>query len=138
MTSEALPSPGTGIPPAFSELMREVMADADRFGHRQHVHLTWLAVRRHGTAAATELVGDGIRCTAAAAGAPQKFHVTMTRAWTELVGRRVGGEADFEAFAARHPELLDKTLLDRSYRPQTLAGDAARTGWVDPDLAPLQ
>ncbi|TQF07816.1 hypothetical protein E6W39_37190 [Kitasatospora acidiphila] len=118
--------------------MREVMADAERFGHRQHVHLTWLAIRRYGVAAATELVGDGIRRTAAAAGAPQKFHVTMTRAWAELVGRRVRDEADFETFAARNPELLDKTLLDRSYRPETLTGDAARTGWVEPDLAPLQ
>jgi hypothetical protein len=137
MTSDAAPSTQPEIPPAFTELMREVMADADRFGHRQHVRLTWLAVRRHGAATAAELVGDGIRGTATAAGAPGKFHVTMTRAWVDLVAHRVGGEEDFEAFAANHPELLDKTLLERHYRPQTLAGDAARTGWVEPDLLPL-
>ena len=38
--------------PAFDALMAEVMAGAQRFGHRQHVHLTWLAVRRYGTVAA--------------------------------------------------------------------------------------
>jgi hypothetical protein len=48
----------------FEELMHEVMADADRFGHRQHVHLTWLAVRRHGKHAAVDLVSEGIRETA--------------------------------------------------------------------------
>ncbi|WP_327636464.1 hypothetical protein OHB24_41570 [Kribbella sp. NBC_00482] len=40
---------------SFEELMGEVMATAERFGHREHVRLTWLAVRRSGTAGAVEL-----------------------------------------------------------------------------------
>ncbi len=48
----------------FDDLMGEVMAGAERFGHREHVHLTWLAVRRCGTAAAVELISDGIQRTA--------------------------------------------------------------------------
>lgn len=34
---------------AFDALMAEVMAGTGRFGHREHVHLTWLAVevQRH-------------------------------------------------------------------------------------------
>ncbi|MCG6498824.1 hypothetical protein [Kitasatospora sp. A2-31] len=137
------------VPPAerFAGLMAEVMAAAERFGHRQHVHLTWLAVRRHGTAAAVDLVGEGIRRTALAAGAPEKYHATMTRAWVELVGHHAGragtaldggadrsDRADFEAFADRHPELLDKALLSRFYRTATLASAEARAGWVEPDL----
>lgn len=70
----------------FEELMTEVLARADRFGHRQHVHLTWLAVRRCGTAAAIDLISDGIRRTARYAGAPQKYHTTVSRAWVQLVG----------------------------------------------------
>ncbi|MET8540585.1 hypothetical protein ABZW03_08005 [Kitasatospora sp. NPDC004799] len=138
-------SPAT--PDTFDGLLREVMADAERFGHRQHVRLTWLAVRRHGAPAALDLVGEGIRRTATKAGAPQKFHVTMTRAWVELVashaddsrtdGDRPDDATAFERFAARHPELLDKDLLARHYRPQTLAGERARTAWVEPDLAPF-
>ncbi|MFE7531501.1 hypothetical protein ACFU7Y_38215 [Kitasatospora sp. NPDC057542] len=129
-------------PSTFDDLLREVMTGAERFGHPQHVRLTWLAVRRHGATAALDLVGDGIRRTATKAGAPQKFHVTMTRAWVELVARHTGGlhtgdAADFDAFTARHPELLDKNLLARHYRPQTLAGEQARTAWVEPDLAPF-
>jgi hypothetical protein len=128
------------IPPSgFDDLMREVMAEADRFGHRQHVQLTWLAVRKYGTAAAIALVSDGIQRTARYAGAPQKYHSTVSRAWVELVGHHVAemSTADFTAFADHHPALLNKRLLTRFYRPATLAGTPARTGWVEPDLAPF-
>lgn len=33
--------------------------------------------------------------------------------------------------------MLDKRLLGRFYRSATLAGPAARTGWVEPGLAPF-
>ena len=47
-------SPGEhgGSAPDFDALMAEVTAAAERFGHREHVHLTWLAVRRVGVPAA--------------------------------------------------------------------------------------
>jgi hypothetical protein len=70
----------------FDELMTEVMASADRFGHRQHVHLTWLAVRRYGTTVAIDLVSDGIQGVARYEGTPQKYNATVSRAWVELVG----------------------------------------------------
>src|SRR4051812_29982951 len=96
----------------FDDLFAEVMAPGGHFGHRQHVHVTWLAVRRVGLAAAIEVVGDGIRATARYAGVPQKYHHTMSRAWVELVALRMDpGDAGFDAFAARAPEVLDKRLL---------------------------
>lgn len=123
----------------FDELMAEVMASADAFGHRQHVHLTWLAVRRSGMPAAVTVVSDGIRRTARYAGAPQKYHVTVSRAWVELVAHHTAEDPtpDFSAFTVRNPELLDKRLLTRFYRSTTLADVRARTGWVEPDLAPF-
>ena len=125
--------------PSFEELMAEVMATASRFGHQEHVHLTWLAVRRCGVPAAVALVGDGIQRTARYAGAPQKYHATVSRAWVELVGHHAveSGESDFTAFASHHSALLDKRLLTRFYRPATLATPQAKTGWVEPDLAPF-
>ena len=133
------PAPHTGSAAIFDALMAEVMAGATRFGHREHVHLTWLAVRRYGTTAATGLVSDGIRHTARYAGAPQKYHATVSRAGVELVGYHAAetGETSFAAFSAHHPALLDKRLLTRFYRPATLASPPARTGWVEPDLAPF-
>jgi hypothetical protein len=119
--------------------MAEVMASAGNFGHREHVHLTWLAVRRVGMPAAIALVSDGIQRTARYAGMPQKYHVTVSRAWVELVAHHAAVHelSDFPAFAERHPALLDKRLLTRFYRSATLAGTQARTGWVEPDLAPF-
>jgi len=123
--------------PPFPDLLREVMSGADRFGHRQHVHLTWLAVRRYGIAAAIDLISDGIQGIARYAGAPQKYNVTVSRAWVELVGHHAGQSdaADFDTFAHQYPAILDKRLLTRFYRSSTLAGVAARTSWVEPDLA---
>jgi hypothetical protein len=125
-------------PYGFDELMAEVMATADRFGHRQHVHLTWLAVRRFGPAAAVTVVSDGIQRTARYAGVPQKYHATVSEAWVRLVAHHADETTDeFAVFADRYPALLDKRLLTRHYRSTTLAGAQARAGWVDPDLAPL-
>jgi hypothetical protein len=42
---------------------------------------------------------------------------------------------DFASFAESCPALLDKRLLARHYTARTLASPAARTGWVEPDLA---
>jgi len=74
-TAERKPAVGD----AFDALLTEAMPHADRFGHREHVHLTWLAVRRYGTTAAVELVSDAIQRTARYAGAPQKYHATVSR-----------------------------------------------------------
>ncbi|BFU44019.1 hypothetical protein [Krasilnikovia sp. MM14-A1004] len=137
-----LPAPAGAAPAAddrFDTLMAEVMAHSDRFGHRQHIHLTWLAVRRHGTSAAITLISDGIRRTARYAGAPQKYHATVSRAWVELVGHHAadGDDHDFDDFVDRNPALLDKRLLARHYRSSTLASATAKSGWVEPDLEPL-
>ena len=122
----------------FDVLMRQVMASADRFGHREHIQLTWLAVRRYGVAAAIDLVSDGIQRTARYAGRPQKYHATMSRAWVVLVGHHTAARHDsFDEFLAGCPELLDKRLLRRHYRSAVLASAEARSGWVEPDLLPL-
>ncbi|MGO9159318.1 MAG: hypothetical protein ACLP7J_01195 [Streptosporangiaceae bacterium] len=131
--------------PAADELMAQVLTAGGAQGsraldHRAHVHLAFLAVRRCGMPVAVTVVGTALRHAAAAHGAPQKFHATMTRAWTEAVAHHVTADpsvSDFDAFARRHPALLDKRLLMRHYRAATLATPAARAGWAEPDLAPF-
>jgi hypothetical protein len=131
---------GRELPAELAELLAEVIPADGGFGHRQHVHLAFLAVRRYGTREAVSKVSAWIRHIAAYERAPQKYNATMTRAWTEIVGHHVdaGGEASsFAEFAARHPALLDKRLLRRHYSPARLASAAARTGWAEPDLLPF-
>jgi hypothetical protein len=73
------------------------------------------------------------------AGAPQKYHATISRAWVELVGHHADASdaTDFDTFAEQNAALLDKRLLTRFYRSSTLAGAEAKTAWVEPDLAPF-
>ena len=125
--------------PTFEALMAEVMMTAPRFGHRQHIQLTWLAVRNCGMPRAISLVSEGIQRTARYAGAPQKYHSTVSRAWVELVGYHVDAHPgpDFDTFVELDSALLDKRLLTRFYRPATLAAAPAKNGWVEPDLAPF-
>ncbi|MCP3802868.1 hypothetical protein NLX83_26690 [Allokutzneria sp. A3M-2-11 16] len=111
-----------------------------RFGHREHVHLTWRTVRSFGLPEAIDVVSDSIRSTARYAGMPQKYNATVSRAWVELVAHHVAEaepDEDFDTFLDRNPALLDKRLLLRFYRSATLAQPQARTGWVEPDLAPI-
>ena len=131
---------GGELPAELAELLAEVLPADGGFGHRQHVHLAFLAVRRYGTPEAVSRVSAWIRHIAAYERAPQKYNATITRAWTEIVGHHVGADAgagSFAEFAARHPALLDKRLLRRHYSPARLASAAARTGWAEPDLCPF-
>jgi hypothetical protein len=151
------------LPGELAELLARVVPPDGGFRHRQHIHLAYLAVRRHGTAEAAVRIGSWIRQLAAYERAPQKYNATVTRAWTEIVGHHVAAElagrgsaagvpvpvpvpvpagdgaggADFEDFAARHPALLDKRLLTRHYSPAVLASAPARAGWVEPDRIPF-
>jgi hypothetical protein len=97
------------------------------FPHERHVQVAWGLSRRYPREEAFARLAEGIRGIAARAGAPGKYHETMTRAWFELV-------AQAETLDA-HPELLDRSLLARYYSPDRL--DAGRNEWLEPDIEPL-
>jgi len=67
--------------------------------------------------AATAEIARILRGKAEAAGHPEKYHHTLTLFWMRMLAR-----------------LLDKNLPLAYYSPQRLSSDAARTGWLDPDL----
>jgi hypothetical protein len=133
------------LPAELAELLGQVMPPGGGFGHRQHVHLAFLTVRAHGATAAVTKIGSWLRHITAYERVPQKYNATMTRAWTEIVGQHVRADAaatgaaatDFDEFARRYPALLDKRLLSRHYSSALLASAAARSRWVEPDLAPF-
>jgi hypothetical protein len=100
---------------------------ADEFPHECHVRVAWLLSRCDEPAVAFERLADGIRAIARGAGRPQRFHLTVTRAWFELIA----AVDDLEA----HPELLDRGLLGRYYSDGAL--NAGRERWVEPDRNPL-
>jgi hypothetical protein len=110
------------------------------FRHRDHLHLAWLTVRRHGAFAAEELVVDGIRRFAQHHSHGPAYHDTMTRFWVRLVAHMVSDQPeieDFDAFLAAYPLLLDKNTPLRHWSRVAMFGAGARAEWCEPDLAAL-
>ena len=125
---------------AFVEAVEAAAWPGERFGHREHVRLAWLYLRRHGLEEGSERIRTTIQRYATALGAPGKYHETVTWAWCVYVDQALRGPRrpeTFPAFLEAHPELLDGRLLARHYRRETLESPEARRGRVAPDLAPL-
>jgi len=112
----------------------------DKFHHGDHIRLAWIYVDTFGAAAAEERIRGSILKFATKLNHPEKYHDTMTRAWLRLVavGHAIGPRnGDFRAFIDHHRWLLNRDALSSFYSKPTLMSDAARHGWVAPDLRPL-
>ena len=132
--------PHGSIDHELAAILRDIVGHDGQFGHRQHVNLAFVAVRRYGMPSAADKVCTWIRQLAEHGRAPRKYHHTVSRAWVELVAHHVTTDPDctrFDTFARRYPALLNKRLLSAHYRSTTLAADQARHGWAEPDLAPF-
>ena len=111
-------------------------ASLPAFPHADHVRLTILYLSRHGREETERKLFEGLRRFATAKGVPEKFHVTMTIAWLDLVddARRQYPElGDPAELVAACPELLDRDALLRFYTRERLMSDQARQQWVAPD-----
>lgn len=124
----------------FRAAMEQCALPADAFRHRDHVRLAWIYCRTAGPEAAAALAGRTIRAFAVHHHGGHKYHETITRAWVRLVAvamRSTPAARDFDTFVAQHPYLLDKDYPRQFYTAELLSSEAARAGWVEPDLAPL-
>ena len=113
-------------------------ASLPAFPHADHVRLTILYLSRHGREETERKLFEGLRRFAAVKGVPEKFHVTMTIGWLELVddARRRHPEAcDPGALVSACPELLNRDALLRFYSSERLMSDDARQRWIPPDRA---
>ena len=111
-------------------------ASLPAFPHADHVRLTILYLGRYGRNETQKRLFEGLRRFAAAKGVPEKFHITMTIAWLDLVDdarRRHPDAGDPSALVTACPELLNRDALLRFYSPDRLFSDEARQQWVAPD-----
>ena len=110
------------------------------FHHRDHLRLAWLRCRQAGTIEAAETrVGDDILAFARRAGAPRKYHETLTRFWVRAVAHAdaVHAPASFDDLLEKHGSLLDQRLPLRHWSAEVLWSESARTTWVEPDVRAL-
>lgn len=108
--------------------------DLATFDHQAHVRVAFHLVGRHPFDEALARFASALRRLAAGAGAPEKYHATITVAFLALVAERRarGGAMAWEEFAARNPDLLDRSCLLRWYDAATLGSDVARRTFVLP------
>jgi hypothetical protein len=129
-----------GSDPELAGILAGIVGPGGGFGHREHIHLAFLAVHRYGMPQAVDKVCGWLREITAYQRAPRKYHHTISRAWVEAVAYHVADDpscTQFDTFAARNPRLLDKRLIFQHYRSTTLAAPLARQGWAEPDLCPF-
>jgi hypothetical protein len=124
------------------ELVQEFEAGSlAAFPHAQHVRLTIIYLTRHGRDETLRKMCDGLLRFATVKGDPEKFHVTITRAWIKLIesARRAHPALhDPGALVAACPQLLDQNALLRFYSPERLNSGEARLRWLPPDrLSPI-
>ena len=110
------------------------------FPHASHVRVALVYLERYGRAEALRRLLVGLLRFATAKGHPEKFHVTMTRAWLEFIeaARLAHPGLPPSSLLDLCPELLDRNALARFYTPERLHSEQARTAWVPPDLAEIR
>ena len=124
----------------FLRAFEDLSFPADQFHHREHLRVAWLYLKSSDATRATERMSAGIRRFANHHGARAKYHHTLTLFWMRLVAVALVETPEssaFEEFLSAHAELSDKNLPAKYYSRDLLDGQAARQGWVEPDLQPL-
>jgi hypothetical protein len=115
--------------------------------HRCHVRMAYLYLRAHGYDDGLRRIRDGINALNASHGdaipkdqVDRGYHETLTVAWARVIAASMRGRdpgTDFDAFAAEHPHLLQKTLLRSFYSRARMMTWEAKRAFVEPDLLPL-
>ena len=105
------------------------------FHHREHVRVAWLYLRSDTLPAALHRFRSGLRRFAAAQGKPERYHETITTSYVLLIHARMASALTWDEFADANPDLFawSPSILDRYYRPETLASERARREFIAPD-----
>lgn len=117
------------------ELRKFANGDCDpgNFPHREHVRMAFEMLRRHSFPETALHFSQGLRRMTARAGRPEAYHETITIAFLSVIAERMDEASEFESFAAHNPDLFDKRVLARWYRPERLAAPSARRTFVLPE-----
>ena len=112
------------------------------FNHREHLLVALCYLRRLGDAGALARLRERIGVYAAAHGVnPSLYHETITVFWLRRVRAfvaRAGAGAGLAVLANEvSSECGPSRLVFDYYSKDLVESDAARRGWVEPDLRPL-
>jgi hypothetical protein len=108
--------------------------DPGSFGHREHVVCAYEMLRTHPFLEAVNRYAKAIESIANSAGAPDKFHLTVTLAFLSIIAERIHASesGDAAAFLEANPDLLSPDLLHDWYPKARLESELARTVFLLP------
>jgi hypothetical protein len=110
--------------------------------HASHLLVGLWYLSRHPRDQATTLVRDSIRRYNHLHGRDSGYHETITLAWLAVIAGFLAGCDRALPISALAATLIDgcgdKDYLLRYYSRELLMSDAARQGWVPPDLRPIE
>lgn len=124
----------------YSELLAEFEALAvnpAEFGHLQHIQVAYEMLHKYSFLDASAKYASSINTIATNAGAPEKFHMTITLAFLSLIAERIHTtkQSNFAEFLEKNEDLLSKEVLSKWYSDEQLNSDLARTHFLLPNLA---
>lgn len=122
-----------------SELLEQFEAhevDPGAFGHKEHVVVAYEMLYKYSFLDASARYATAINAIATRAGAPEKFHMTITLAFLSLIAERVhtSSQSNIDEFLAQNPDLLSKRVLSKWYPDEQLKSELARTHFLLPDV----
>ena len=124
----------------FARAFEDGSVTPAEFTHLAHVRVAWVYLNEAASVEdALARMRDAIRRFAAAAGASQKYHETVTVLWMRLLAdvRARGAAGELADVLRTHPALADKELPLQYYTRERLFSDEARAAWVEPDRQSL-
>ena len=120
---------------SFADRFERRAIPVEEFGHKEHVRAARELLLKYSFLEATARYAAVIQEMAAAAGAAEKFNVTVTVAFMSLIAEKLEEEdtESFETFYASHPELRRGTL-DPWYSANRRTCELSRRVFLMPDL----
>jgi hypothetical protein len=110
-----------------------------RWTHAAHLTVALWYLTQHPRDEATRLIRCGIQRYNAANGRQKAYHETITLAWIEVISRFLVEQGEIRPMDELVERLIgtcgDADYLLRFYSRERLLSDAARAGWIRPDLA---
>lgn len=102
--------------------------------HESHVRVAWHYLTRGPLSAVLQTLPRRLKCFAESKGATDKYHETMTYAFTCLIHERLtqSPSCGWQGFKDRHPDLMNNSMLRRYYATDVLDSAAARSVFVFP------
>ena len=125
----------------FLRKFRACEIEPSAFTHEAHLRLAWIQIRKYGLARAEKNIQEKLKSYVKWAGAPEKYHTTLTVAAVRMVDHFMEKSStnNFWDFIDEYPALINdfKSLINSHYSFDIFKHNRARLSYVAPDLAPF-